>query len=1441
MTWRGRPLFFLLLLPILLFHTDRVSGQTQCVPVFFNDYLGTGATEPLAMKSLPDGSSIIAGRGTSAASLPYDGLVTKLSSTGTVDWSFLIGGAADDEFTGVTLLNDGGFLLYGVTSSFGYAAGKGWLVRLTSSGSLVWSMQMGSAAAGTDRVKAVQQFTDGDLVGTYNMNDSTAASDPVVFKMGLDGTLRWAHTFDDGDDDSFTSLAFTGTTIYVSGFFTAGSKRAVIVQLNSSDGTLIQSDNPYRDDNTYNEEITGLEIFNNTISYGLWEVKPLPPDNYANGIVLVQTNLAGNTTFFVYANHGIDGDILIPHRTSDSGFLLLKSMLTEAGPPQLIKINHFGQDDWGVVPGALYNVGSNAALDVTPDGGCIWAGDYSTYLYPYLLMDVQKMDAGGRTAGCTPTGNIMYMDTLGFQHSPFTWKTEAAIVPATLEMITPSLQSFVISLSNPCQRSYCTDVTPLPAGCDKTFRLEYSSYKTSHFRDVVTTPDGGRVAVGDLENDGMVVKFNTNGDVAWAHDYEEYFSNQLMMRVVVTPDNNLLVFANNYLTENHGVSGNAHLLKLDNNGNILWARDIGGTWDYMQVMDIAVTPDNGYVMLMNDAYGSGPVYNYVLRYDANGNVLWQQQLIHNAADPIYRSIFCSNDAVFIGSDSYDYSNYDKFDVDRLDLATGNQVWSNRYSAGANTVARMSRVVSINDTAYVFINETDPTGLFSSTEHIDMVKIGLTGTIIQALALQGDNVLSPQTYYYPDQSPPTVTLTPAFDFVLTNRVAMGTDTMLNIARFAKDGTPLWSRSYAAMSGYTPFNIHPQANGFIIAGASSSPQPETSAFTNCFLVKADSNGYVFPNATGDCLPVDRPYTINPTTVTVAYPAVTAITALTGLTTQAGTSYSGVAGMDATAFCLTQANCGAVDLLNRGKACSLTDTLVYYLANAANCDAAATWQFDPTFFRTGVINGDSIQLIPLRAGVSTLVASVEGNCSLTSQTLSPSVLLSAGQASLGPDTVLCDGQSIRLDAGPGYAGYQWSDNSVDSFLIVSTAGTYSVAITDNCGGYSSATVQVTAADSLFHVSGDSLKCNNDVVLLTATPGYQQYQWSPQDNVVQQANTAQVSPAITTVYLVSALRRPGCEVQRSKTVTVLTSPAINLGNDTSVCSGDSLLLNAGSGFLQYGWNTGASSPSIYVTIAGEYSVQALYSNGCYSKDSLQLISLYQNPVPALGHQSVLCTGEPRVLNAGTGYSSYLWNNGSTGSSLQVDSIGIYWVSVQDQQGCKGADTIRITSVEPPPSGFLSADTSICQYGKLTIAPLVSFATYSWSDLSTGSSITISSPGIYGLTVTDSNGCVGADSIVVTGKECMLGLYVPNAFTPNGDGHNDVFRPLLYGNIESIHFAVFSRWGAKVFETTIPMEGWDGMVGGVLQPAGTFVWYCEYQLEGQRMMMAKGTVILIR
>ncbi len=180
--------------------------QVTCVPVFTNEYNSGDKIEPAAIRSLPDGNLLVAGRGTSNPGDPYDGMVMKLSANGAIIWSFRIGGTADDAFTGLTELNDGSFLLFGVTASYGYPEGKSWLVHIDAMGTLLWSRQLGSATVGADRMKAVKQFADGDLIGTMNINDSSAASDPVVFKIGLNGTLRWAQRFDNGDNDSFTSL-----------------------------------------------------------------------------------------------------------------------------------------------------------------------------------------------------------------------------------------------------------------------------------------------------------------------------------------------------------------------------------------------------------------------------------------------------------------------------------------------------------------------------------------------------------------------------------------------------------------------------------------------------------------------------------------------------------------------------------------------------------------------------------------------------------------------------------------------------------------------------------------------------------------------------------------------------------------------------------------------------------------------------------------------------------------------------------------------------------------------------------------------------------------------------------------------------------------------------------------------------------------------------------
>src|SRR6202012_1997711 len=86
----------------------------------------------------------------------------------------------------------------------------------------------------------------------------------------------------------------------------------------------------------------------------------------------------------------------------------------------------------------------------------------------------------------------------------------------------------------------------------------------------------------------------------------------------------------------------------------------------------------------------------------------------------------------------------------------------------------------------------------------------------------------------------------------------------------------------------------------------------------------------------------------------------------------------------------------------------------------------------------------------------------------------------------------------------------------------------------------------------------------------------------------------------------------------------------------------------------------------------------------------------------------------------------------------------------------------------------------------------------------------------------------LLTCRQCLLGFYIPNAVTPNNDGSNDVFRPLIFGNVSSYSFSIFNRWGQRVFESSALGSGWDGRLPGSPQPPGLYAWICAYQLQGQ-------------
>jgi|GEM_PF-2589835 len=489
------------------------------------------------------------------------------------------------------------------------------------------------------------------------------------------------------------------------------------------------------------------------------------------------------------------------------------------------------------------------------------------------------------------------------------------------------------------------------------------------------------------------------------------------------------------------------------------------------------------------------------------------------------------------------------------------------------------------------------------------------------------------------------------------------------------------------------------------------------------------------------------------------------------------------------------------------------------------------------TGVVyNSANVQLYP--TSNTTFAASARTNLGcVVKDTLLVTVSV-VPPINLGPDSSICSGDSVLLNAGPGFAGYLWSNGAQSPSIYVRQAGTYSVKaqVTGGCSSTDTMKVISVYSTPVVNLGDNSVLCEGTVRTLDAGSGFAQYKWEDGSNLPSQ------TAATVGVYWVQVTTNNGCVGSDTTAITqIVPIPSIDLGPDASFCSGDSLLLNAGSGFGSYSWSNGAQSPSIYVHQAGSYSVRAEVTDGCYSTDTMKVVRVYSTPLVNLGGNGALCEGSVRTLNAGNGFAQYQWENGSNLPSQSVNATGIYWVQVTDNNGCVGGDTTTITQIIPTPSGFLKADTLICDGYPSKIYAVGQFNSYSWNTGDSGSFMTTRRGGTYTLTVTDSYGCSATSDIVVNTKQCLLGVYFPNAFTPNRDGHNDYYKSDVFGNIAKYHLQIFNRWGQSIFETKDFSKGWDGTFHGQEQPVGGYAWVCHYQFEGSEEIQEKGTMMLFR
>ncbi|MCX7696422.1 MAG: gliding motility-associated C-terminal domain-containing protein, partial [Bacteroidales bacterium] len=340
-------------------------------------------------------------------------------------------------------------------------------------------------------------------------------------------------------------------------------------------------------------------------------------------------------------------------------------------------------------------------------------------------------------------------------------------------------------------------------------------------------------------------------------------------------------------------------------------------------------------------------------------------------------------------------------------------------------------------------------------------------------------------------------------------------------------------------------------------------------------------------------------------------------------------------------------------------------------------------------------------------------------------------------------------------------------------------------------------------------------------------------------------------TVYRVTGTDANNCTNTAQVTVTVNALPVVTASaSPNPICQGQQTTLSGG-GAVSYTWNQGlgsGQSHQVSPNTTTVYSVTGTDNNGC--TNTAQVTVIVDPPIQAsISGDTSLCIGETTILNA-MGGTSYQWsgpgitNPAANPQTVTPSSTGQYTVTVT-QGSCSATATIWV-NVHPLPVANAGNDTTIV-LGNSVQLQASGGVVYQWSP-ATGLSCTtcpnpVASPSattLYTVTVTNEYGCSSTDDVLVKVELNCGDVFVPQAFSPNGDGNNDVFK--VHGNcIETIQVKIFDRWGNKIFETTDPNQSWNGEFNGKEVNGGTYTYVVTGTLVTGESFVKKGVVVLIK
>lgn len=339
-------------------------------------------------------------------------------------------------------------------------------------------------------------------------------------------------------------------------------------------------------------------------------------------------------------------------------------------------------------------------------------------------------------------------------------------------------------------------------------------------------------------------------------------------------------------------------------------------------------------------------------------------------------------------------------------------------------------------------------------------------------------------------------------------------------------------------------------------------------------------------------------------------------------------------------------------------------------------------------------------------------------------------------GPSFV-CEGGQATLDGGAGYVDYLWSVGSVDPSIVVDTAGAYSLSVTDAEGCIGVDTLFFEIIDYPALVLPDTVSfCEDEQTILSAAgDSGVDYLWS----------TGSTAPQITVGqagdYSLTVTNAFGCATEGIAVAVEIPEPSPQVEGSLRLCPDAVTTISLTQTFEDYNWSTGEQTPSITVSESGFYQVTITNAEGCSSVGNI-IINDAPGASAEISGVQPFCEGDSIYLAAGN-HNSYLWSDSSTGPELAITESGLYAVTVSNQFGCTAVDSVEVSAYALP-APELPSRLAGCQGDIFEIQAPAGFEDYQWSTGATSLNISVQNSGVYTLSVTDANGCVGESSTQV-------------------------------------------------------------------------------------------------